>query len=127
MTVAIWRMGSVASPARSAYRRPMRRLITLLWLTLSLAVASGPAFATPAVNCPMSGSSQMAGEHDKMDCCEVTCASECAAVCPAGVMTQAGRATALKQATEQNSWKPAEALPSARLTSTDPPPRTTIS
>ena len=120
-------MRCVASPAGSAYRRHMRRLLALLWLALSLFVASGPASAVPAANCPMSASSQMQDQHDHMDCCAVTCASECAAVCPAGVMPWLGAATALKPAARQQAPRPADALLSADRASTDPPPRTTFS
>lgn len=120
-------MSRVATRAASAYGQRMPRLLALFWLALSLAVASGPAFALPAANCPMSASSQMQDMHDGMDCCAVTCASECAAICPAGVMPQSGAATAIGPATRQNTPKPTDALVSAHRAGTDPPPRTTIS
>lgn len=120
-------MSRVASRAPSAYGRQMPRLLALLWLALSLAVASGPASAMPAANCPMSKSSQMRGEHDNMDCCAVTCASECAAVCPSGVMPRVGIASPLKPAAGKAAPRPADALRSAGRADTDPPPRTTFS
>ncbi len=120
-------MSRVATPAASAYGRHMRRLFALLWLALSLAITSGPAFAAPAANCPMSASSQMQDKHDGMDCCAVTCASECAAVCPAGVMSQPCTATVLKPSARHNPPRPANALLSAHRAGPDPPPRTNSS
>lgn len=126
MTVERSRMRRVATPSASAYGRQMRRLLAMLWLALSLSVASGPASAVPAANCPMSASSQMQDKHDDMDCCAVTCASECAAICPAGVMPQLGFATTSAPAPRQDNARPADALESAARAGTDPPPRTSF-
>lgn len=120
-------MRRVATPAASAYGRHMWRLLAMLWLALSLSVASGPASAVPAANCPMSASSQMQDKHDDRDCCAVTCASECAAICPAGVMPHLGTAAPSMPAPRQDTAWPTNALISADRASTDPPPRTTFS
>lgn len=120
-------MRCVAPPAPWAYARQMLRLLALLLLTLSLAVASGPASAVPSVSCPMSASSPMSDNHDEMDCCAVTCASECAAVCPSGVMPRMGAAPLTSSTQKPDTPRPADALRSAERVGTDPPPRTTFS
>lgn len=106
----------------------MRRLLALIVLALSLALASGPAFAMPKPDCPMAGSHQMQGDHQDMDCCAATCAPECATMCPGAVMPFPERAAAsADQAREQLVMRPADRLPSVDLAGTDPPPRTTFS
>lgn len=120
-------MHRVATHAASAYGQQMRRLFAMLWLALSLSVASGPAAAVPAANCPMSASSQMQDEHDDMDCCAVTCASECAAICPPGVMPDLDIATPSTVAARQDNARPIDVLGSVDWAGTDPPPRTIFS
>jgi hypothetical protein len=103
----------------------MRRLIALIWLGLSLALASGPAFAVPSADCPMATSSDMTPSHHQMDCCADTCAPSCAALCPGTIMQakapQAGRAKL--DGGQLVAWT-AGALESVDLPGTDPPPRT---
>lgn len=104
----------------------MLRLIALLWLALSLAFASGPASAMPAPDCPMAGSAMP--DHDEMDCCAASCAPECAIACPSGMMPMPHRfATSADLVGEQPVMRLVQALASADLTGTDPPPRTTFS
>lgn len=120
-------MRRVAIYAASAYGRHMGRLLAMLWIALSLSVASGPASAVPAANCPMSASSQMQDKHVDMDCCAVTCASECAAICPAGVIPHLETATPSMPASSRDTPRLTEALGSVDRATTDPPPRTTSS
>lgn len=107
----------------------MWRLLILLWLALTLAVASGPAFATPSPECPMANSSQMAGGHDEMDCFTERCAAECAAFCAGALMLPVIGATAeaVEPIAEQRAVWWATKLASADLKGTAPPPRTTFS
>lgn len=106
----------------------MRRLFALIVLALSLALASGPAFAVPADDCPMAASSSSGTSHDEMDCCKPSCAPACAAICPGAVMPVVGRteAPADPAGTRLVSLSPA-ALHSTDLSGADPPPRTTFS
>jgi hypothetical protein len=106
----------------------MRRLIALIVLALSLAIASGPAFAVPAVDCAMAGSSSSGMSHDEMDCCKPDCAPSCATLCPAGVVPTIDRAEAPAEPIAQllAALKPAP-LHSTDLSTTDPPPRTIVS
>lgn len=106
----------------------MRRLFAIILLALSLAVTSGPAFAVPKADCPMAASHQMSGDHENRDCCAVTCASECATMCPGAVVPAIGRAATLAdQSDEKLAILPADALLSADLSGADPPPRTIFS
>jgi predicted lipoprotein with Yx(FWY)xxD motif len=113
----------------------MRRILALIWLSLSLAIASGPAFAVPSPDCPKADSSIMAdahggmsGTHDGMDCCAENCSPECAAVCP-GTIIPSGTAAAepAEPRLGQRAACPSTMLKSAALAATDPPPRTTFS
>lgn len=105
----------------------MRRLIALIWLSLSLALASGSAFAIPSNDCLMANSSQMAPSHHQMDCCADTCALSCAAVCPGIVMPpKAPEAAPAELADGQLAAWSAGPLKSVELPGTDPPPRTTF-
>lgn len=105
----------------------MRRLFALIVLALSLALASGPAFAIPAADCPMSASSSSAMNHDEMNCCKPTCAPNCATLCPAAVEPSTGRAEAPAEliGTRLAGLSPAP-LHSTDLSGADPPPRTTF-
>lgn len=106
----------------------MRRLFALIVLALSLAVASGPAFAVPKADCPMTASHQMPGHDDDMDCCQATCAPDCATMCPGAVMPLPERAAApVDHLDDQLAMRPADALHSADLSAADPPPRTIFS
>lgn len=109
-------------------RSAMRRLLALLVLALSLAMASGPAFAVPKADCPMAGSGHMQVGHEDMDCCQKTCSPECATVCPGAVMPFPGRAAApAARVGDQVAMRPVDMLHSADLAGADPPPRTTFS
>lgn len=106
----------------------MRRLFALILLALSLAVTSGPAFAVPKADCPTDAPHQVQGDHEDRDCCAVTCASECATLCPGAVVPSIDRAlTPAEPAGEQLAIRPAAIPPSADLSGIDPPPRTTFS
>jgi hypothetical protein len=106
----------------------MRRLLALIVLALSLAMASGPAFAVPKADCPMSASGQVQAGHEDMDCCQESCAPECAAICPGAVMPFLGRSPApADPIRDRLAMTHMEALHSADLSGADPPPRTTFS
>lgn len=106
----------------------MRRLFALIVLALSLALASGPAFAVSAADCPMAASSSSSMAHDEMDCCKPDCAPSCATLCPGAVVPSIGRAESPAEPirTQLLALSPA-VLHSTDLSSTDPPPRTTFS
>lgn len=100
--------------------RVMRLLLAIL-LAFSLATASGPAFAVPAADCPMTKAPGGMANHDKMGCC----GSDCAVTCPPAMLA----AEPIDLATVEPSSAPAEVLPPNFLPSvgpvtTDPPPRT---
>ena len=118
----------------------MRRILALIWLSLSLAIASAPAFAVPSPDCPKANSSHLAGshmatghdgmtaDHEGMDCCAENCSPDCAAVCPGTVMRP--EAAAVEPAEPMTAQHPAWAstpLRSATLAAADPPPRTITS
>lgn len=105
----------------------MRRLFALVVLALSLAMTSGPAFATPKADCPMAASGHMQGAHEDMGCCKVTCAPDCATVCPNAVMPMPEPAAATTGRSDTAIGRIAGRLPSADIASVDPPPRTTFS
>ena len=103
--------------------RVMRLLLALL-LAFSLATASGPAFAVPAADCPMTKAPGGMANHDKMGCC----GSDCAMTCPPALLA----AEPVDLVSVEPSSAPAETLPPSFLPSvspltTDPPPRTSIS
>src|SRR5437899_11452668 len=104
----------------------MRRLFVLIWLALSLAFASGPAFAMSAADCPMTASSSSSAmHHDGNDCCKPACAANCATACPAIVVPSTGRAATPAEAIGNQLFAVIGApLHSAALTGADPPPRT---
>jgi hypothetical protein len=112
----------------------MRRILVLIWLSLSLAIASGPAFALPSPDCPKAQSSAMAdghegmaGDHDRMDCCADNCSRDCATVCPGTVMPPAvAGVEPAGPAIEQRAAWLSTMLRSAVLATSDPPPRTTV-
>lgn len=103
----------------------MRRLIALIWLSLSLSLVSVPATAIPSADCPMASSSQMGASHEKMDCCADNCAPSCAAVCPSTVIPPKGSATAPAELDvgQLGLWT-GGTLDSVDLPGADPPPRT---
>ena len=106
----------------------MRRLFGLIVLALSLAMASGPAFAVPKADCPMASGGEMHGSHQDIDCCQQSCAPECAAVCPGAVMPFPGRAAdPADPIRSQLAMRSADTLHSVDLAGADPPPRTTFS
>lgn len=106
----------------------MRRLIAMIVLALSLAVASGPAFAVPAADCSMAASSSSDMSHDEMDCCKPDCAPSCATLCPAAVVPAIGGAEAPAELIQMQlaALSPAP-LHSTDLSGADPPPRITVS
>ena len=104
----------------------MRRLFALIVLALSLAMTSGPAFAVPKADCPMAESGHMQVGHEDMGCCTVTCAPDCATVCPGAVMPFPERAATPADRSALLADGFAQALPSADPTGADPPPRTTF-
>jgi hypothetical protein len=106
----------------------MRRLIALIVLALSLAIASGPAFADPAAECAMAGSSSSGMSHDEMGCCKPDCAPSCATFAPVGVIPAFGEPnTPAEPISKQLAALNPAPLHSTDLSSTDPPPRTIIS
>lgn len=113
----------------------MRRFLALIWLSLSLAIASGPAFAIPSPDCPKAHASQMAdghagmaGDEGDMDCCAENCERDCAAVCPGTVMPpELAAVEPPVQQLEQQAPRPSSKLTSARVAASDPPPRTIFS
>lgn len=103
----------------------MLRLFALIWLSLSLALASGPAFAVPSADCPMANSADVAASHRQMDCCADTCAPNCAAVCPGTIMPpERGEGAPAELTGDPLAAWTAGTLDSADLPGTDPPPRT---
>lgn len=106
----------------------MRRLFALLVLALSLAMASGPAFAVPRVDCPMAQSNAMQGNHAEMDCCAAACAPDCATACPGAVIPFPENAKAPDELFgDMLRLRPTDSLPSAEMAGADPPPRSTFS
>ena len=106
----------------------MRRLIALIWLALSLAMSSGPAFAVQTADCPMAGSSMpMHHDHDR-NCCTPACAPNCALACPNLVAPSASGALApVGLIGPALAIRLSAPLQSFELSGADPPPRTTIS
>ena len=106
----------------------MRRLLAMIVLVLSLALASGPAFAVPKADCPMAESSMSGMSHDEMDCCTPDCAPSCATLCPGALVPSIGRVGSPTEpiGTPLLALSPAP-LHSTDLSSADPPPRTTSS
>lgn len=116
--------------------RVMRRLLALIWLSLSLTLASAPALAFPSPDCPKAQSSKMASSpmasdhegmtkgHDGMDCCAENCLSNCVAVC-SGTMMPPAAATIepAKPMMAQLAARPPTLLKSIALAGNDPPPR----
>lgn len=106
----------------------MRRLLALIVLALSLATASGPAFAVPAEDCPMAASSSATMSHDEMECCKPDCAPACAALSSGAMVPSVGRGEAPAGPIRTTLVAlSAEPLHSSDLSGTDPPPRTTFS
>lgn len=107
------------SPQPSLAR--VTRLLLAFLLAFSLATGSGPAFAGPASDCPMTKAPGGMANHDKMGCC----GSDCAVTCPPAMLT----ADPVELATIEPSSGPTAALPLKSLPSVnpltiDPPPRT---
>jgi hypothetical protein len=118
----------------------MRRILALIWLSLSLAIASGPAFAVPSADCPKAHSSMadmadmpgnhegMAGAHDGADCCTEHCSPDCAAVCPGTIMPpEAAAVQSAGPGIEQRAAFTSTMRRSAAPAASDPPPRTIFS
>jgi hypothetical protein len=113
----------------------MRLILALIWLSLSLVIASGPAFAVPSPGCLKAYASSMADGHDRMadahrgsDCCTENCSPDCAAVCPATIMTpELAVVEPAGPGMEQRTAWPPTMLKFAILAATDPPPRTIFS
>lgn len=106
----------------------MRRMFALIVLVLSLALASGPAFAVPADGCPTAGSSSSGTSHDEMGCCKPDCAPNCAMLCPGAVVPLVGGDQSPAGAIGAHLVAlTAAPLHSTDLAGVDPPPRTTFS
>ncbi|MES2136345.1 MAG: hypothetical protein V4502_04695 [Pseudomonadota bacterium] len=105
----------------------MRRLFALIVLALSLAFASGPAFAVPAHDCPMAGSSSTMHHEGNGDCCKPACAPNCAMPCPSMVAPTGGTVGPAAVIARQLVATLATPLHSSNLSGVDPPPRTIIS
>ena len=115
------------NPAR-LISRVMRRLFALIVLAVSLALASGPAFAVPAADCPMAGSSKTMHHEGSRDCCKPACAPNCAMPCPNFVVPPLGRTASPAESLGAKAFALlATALHSTDLSGTDPPPRTIFS
>jgi hypothetical protein len=105
----------------------MRRLFAFIWLALALSISTGPAFAAASHDCPMTSLGQMQA-HQAMGCCEQFCSADCSAVCPAAVEpSTVSAAKSLDQPSGKPAIRPSDALASADLSGTDPPPRITFS
>lgn len=106
-------------------RRHMWRLFALIWLGLFLSLSSGPGWAAVSADCPMANSHEITTSHSPMDCCADTCSSNCAAVRPGMIVPPESGPAALGDAAAAKlaAWRP-DALESAELAGTDPPPRT---
>lgn len=107
----------------------MQRMLALIWLTLSLAFASEPAFAMSQADCPMTlSSSSSAMHHDSNDCCKSSCTAACATGCPAMIMAAIHRAAAPAEPIASQLLPFAVTpLQSVNPSGTDPPPRTIFS
>lgn len=106
----------------------MQRLFRFFWLALSLALVSGQASAARSSDCPMVEAQQVHGHYDAMGCCDLACAQECSAVCPAAMTpSSSGVTTSAELVDKPLTAGPAEALVSAELTRVDRPPRATFS
>lgn len=129
------RRALLRSGSRLVTVRVMWRRFALIWLSLSLAIASGPAFAARSPDCPKAPSSSMAdghdgmaGTHGDMDCRAENCSPDCAAVCPGTIMPSG--IAAVEPAAPMMDQRAARAstMPrSTALAATDPPPRTIFS
>jgi hypothetical protein len=96
------------------------RLILSILLAISMAGASGPAFAAPSADCPMAHMSQAMGHHDKMGCCP----PECAVTCPAALLAAADvELPSIEPASMPGAMRIASVLPSVDPAAADPPPR----
>jgi hypothetical protein len=107
----------------------MRRLLTLIWLALALALASGPAFAMSEADCSMASSSSPSSmHHDSNDCCKPACTANCATACPAVVVPSIDRAGAPAEPIVKQLFATIAApLHSTAIKGADPPPRTIFS
>lgn len=101
----------------------MTRLFLIIWMALSLTVASGPAFAMPAPDCGMASSGM--ADHNKMGCCTPDCAVACPAV--AVVLPSGSDLSRVDQLAAPSSMPPVSVHPSIHPAADDPPPRTVIS
>ena len=121
--------------------RAMRRIFALIWLSLSLAIASAPALAIPSAECPKAHPSEMAesrmtdghdgmmmDDHAGMDCCAEHCSPDCAAVCPGTIVPPEIVAVypSAPRVGQHAAWS-STPLKSATLAAIDPPPRTIFS
>lgn len=106
--------------------RAMWRLLALIWLALSLAFASGPAFAMSAADCPMAESaSSSTMHHDDNGCCKPVCGANCVTACPSMVAPSHDRAAApAKPVANRLIAALSTPLHSIALKGADPPPRT---
>lgn len=101
------------------------RFVLAILLALSLASATGPAFAGLSAHCPMAVSGM--ADHEDMGCCTPDCAPDCALACPGAVVPSADAMAAEPQGRQGAMMPPIEVLPSRGPAAADPPPRTTIS
>jgi hypothetical protein len=99
-------------------------LILAILLTVSLAAASGPAFAAPSADCPMTHGSKGMIDHEKMGCCPPACAVNCPPAVLAAIEVDLPK---VEPSVPPAVAMAAHLLHSVGLTAADPPPRSTIS
>lgn len=100
------------------------RFFLAILLAISMAGASGPAFAGPPAGCEMARIPSGIANHDKMGCCP----PECAVPCPTAMLTTASvDLSAIEPGSVPTTERLANMLPTFGPAASDPPPRTTIS
>ena len=102
----------------------MTRLLLAILLAMSMAMASGPAFAGPSPDCAMAHSSSGMVDHQKMGCCTPDCALACV---PAMLGAEAVDLTTVEPNAAPAPVSLTAVLASVGLAAADPPPRTIIS
>lgn len=101
----------------------MRFLLSIL-LAISMAGASGPAFAGPSADCPMAHMAGGMTDHGKMGCCP----PECAVTCPSAVLATPAIELPMIEPSPIAVTVPAMGvMRSFNPAATDPPPRTSNS
>lgn len=104
--------------------KDVTRLFLAILLAISMAGASGPAFAAPAADCPMAHMPGGMGDHGKMGCCP----PECAVTCPPAMLAAVATDLQVIEPALLPIAAPAmDLLRSFNPAATDPPPRTGVS